>query len=219
MPIRSRPLTYANAMATVAVFVSLGGGAYAAGVLPSASVGTAQLKRDAVTSSRVKDGTLRASDFAAGLPAGTRGSAGADGATGAPGAPGAPGAQGAPGAPGAPGAAGARGPAGPVGPRGPAGRDGDDGQGFTTVREGTLTVGSGQIVAKTVRCADGELATGGGYSGSHEAIAILDSAPAGHSQDGAAPSAWSVRADNGDKDPHSFTVYAVCATHATLITD
>ena len=202
MPIRSRSCSYANAMATVAVFVSLGGGAYAAGALPFASVGTAQLKHDAVTSSRVKDGTLRAADFTGGLRAGPRGRAGADGAAGAPGAQGATG------------AAGARGPAGPTGPRGPAGHDGDDGHVFTTVREGTLTVGSGQIVAQMVTCADGELATGGGYSASNVKLRIVDSGPDGHSPAGAPPTAWTVRADNGDNVSHSLTVYVVCTARA-----
>jgi len=40
---------YANVMATVAVFVSLGGASYAAVALPRDSVGTAQLRADSVT--------------------------------------------------------------------------------------------------------------------------------------------------------------------------
>ena len=41
-------LSYANVMATVAVFVALGGGAYAATALPRGSVGRAQLRDHAV---------------------------------------------------------------------------------------------------------------------------------------------------------------------------
>lgn len=44
-------LTYANAMATIAVFVALGGGAYASGMLPVNSVGTKQIRPKAVKSS------------------------------------------------------------------------------------------------------------------------------------------------------------------------
>jgi hypothetical protein len=63
--LRSR-LSYANVMATVAVFIALGGGAYAAIKLPANSVGTKQLKHDAVVSSKVKNGSLTGQDFAAG---------------------------------------------------------------------------------------------------------------------------------------------------------
>jgi hypothetical protein len=59
--LRSR-LTYANAMSTVAVFVALGGGAYAVSV-PRNSVGTTQLKANAVTGAKVKNRSLVLSDF------------------------------------------------------------------------------------------------------------------------------------------------------------
>jgi hypothetical protein len=59
--LRSR-LTYANAMSTIAVFVALGGGAYAVSV-PRNSVGPKQLKRGAVTSEKVKNRSLLVSDF------------------------------------------------------------------------------------------------------------------------------------------------------------
>ena len=70
---RSRPqLTYANVMVTLLAFVVLfGGGAYAATKLMKDSVGTKQLQKDAVTSPKVKNGTLKAKDLKAGvLPAG-----------------------------------------------------------------------------------------------------------------------------------------------------
>jgi hypothetical protein len=55
-------LTYANAMSTIAVFVALGGGAYAVSV-PRNSVGTQQLKANAVTGAKVKNRSLVLSDF------------------------------------------------------------------------------------------------------------------------------------------------------------
>lgn len=92
-----RHLTYANVMATVAVFIALGGGAYAAVKLPKNSVGSRQ----------VKDHSLKKADFKRGLiKAGARGPAGAAGAKGDAGAPG------------------AKGDAGPIGPTGPAGAQG-----------------------------------------------------------------------------------------------
>src|SRR5258706_6700210 len=56
-------LTYANVMSSIAVFVVLGGGAYAATTLPKNSVGSKQIKASAVTSSKVKDGALLLKDF------------------------------------------------------------------------------------------------------------------------------------------------------------
>jgi hypothetical protein len=64
-------MTYANVMSSLALFVALGGGAYAAAKLPANSVGPVQLQDNAVSSSKVLDGSLLASDFQPGqLPAG-----------------------------------------------------------------------------------------------------------------------------------------------------
>jgi hypothetical protein len=59
--IRKR-LSYANVMATLAVFISLGGGAFAALRLPANSVGTKQLKRGALPGGKVKDASLTGAD-------------------------------------------------------------------------------------------------------------------------------------------------------------
>jgi len=55
--LRSR-LTYANLMATFAVFLALGGGAYAATQLKKNSVGTKQLKNNSVTAKKLKNGSV-----------------------------------------------------------------------------------------------------------------------------------------------------------------
>ena len=61
-------LTYANVMVTLLAFVVLaGGGAFAASQLGKNTVGSKQLKADAVKSGKVKDGTLGAQDLAAGV--------------------------------------------------------------------------------------------------------------------------------------------------------
>jgi hypothetical protein len=102
-----QPGRYANVASTLALVVALGGTSYAAVALPKNSVGTKQLKADAVTSSKVKDRTLGSEDFKAGeLPAGPRGLAGAPGAPGPKGDTGAPGATGAQGVAGPPGVSG-----------------------------------------------------------------------------------------------------------------
>lgn len=78
-------LTYANVIATLALFLALGGGAaYAASQIAKNSVGTRQLKKSAVTGAKVKDGSLLRTDFKAGeLPVGERGPQGLPGAPGA----------------------------------------------------------------------------------------------------------------------------------------
>jgi hypothetical protein len=65
---RVRPkLTYANVMVTLLAFVVFaGGGAYAASKLSKNSVGSKQIQRDAVTSPKVKNGSLKPADLAAG---------------------------------------------------------------------------------------------------------------------------------------------------------
>ena len=71
-------LTYANVVSTVCLFILLGGGAYAATQLPRSSVGSAQIKQGAVTSSKVRNRSLRAVDFKRGqLPRGPQGPPGA----------------------------------------------------------------------------------------------------------------------------------------------
>jgi hypothetical protein len=84
--VRSK-VTYANVVASLALFLALGGISYAAIQIPKSSVGSKQLKADAVTSAKVKDGTLQKADFApGGLPA--AGANGRDGTNGRDGAKG-----------------------------------------------------------------------------------------------------------------------------------
>jgi len=108
MPSPHRPrLTYANVMSTLAVGLLVAGGVgYAAVTLPDNSVGTKQLKNNAVTGAKVKNGSLGTADLSAAAraslqgqtgPAGPAGDTGQAGATGATGAAGATGGQGVPG--------------------------------------------------------------------------------------------------------------------------
>jgi hypothetical protein len=55
--LRSR-LTYANVMSSLAMFLVLGGVSYAAATLPRNSVGTKQLRRNAVTNSKLTNGSV-----------------------------------------------------------------------------------------------------------------------------------------------------------------
>jgi hypothetical protein len=58
--IRKR-LTYANVMSSIAVFLVLGGAAFAASQLPKNSVGTKQLKKNSVTTAKIKNGAVTGS--------------------------------------------------------------------------------------------------------------------------------------------------------------
>lgn len=51
-------LTYANVMATIALFVALGGASYAAVKLPKNSVGTKQIKNKSITGAKVANGAI-----------------------------------------------------------------------------------------------------------------------------------------------------------------
>ncbi|MFM8562007.1 MAG: hypothetical protein ACKOB9_07915 [Solirubrobacterales bacterium] len=91
-----RHLTPSLVISMIALFVALGGASYAAIRIPKNSVGTSQLKKNAVNSTKVKDRSLLATDFKAGqLPRGEQGPKGDTGATGATGASGVTAANGA----------------------------------------------------------------------------------------------------------------------------
>ena len=81
----------AMVVACAALFVSLSGVGYAAIVLPANSVGAKHLKRNAVTSVKVKKHSLLMSDFKRGqVPRGPQGIQGAQGIQGPKGDPGTP---------------------------------------------------------------------------------------------------------------------------------
>jgi hypothetical protein len=65
-------LTYANVMATVAVFIALGGASYAATQLPKNSVGTKQLKKNSVTTAKIKNEAVTAAKVKKGALTGTQ---------------------------------------------------------------------------------------------------------------------------------------------------
>src|SRR6185437_15154567 len=81
---RLRPPSPALVVACLALAISLSGAAYAVSTaLPRNSVGTVQLRNNAVNSAKVRNATLRAADFAPGqIPAGPAGPQGPPGTSG-----------------------------------------------------------------------------------------------------------------------------------------
>jgi hypothetical protein len=93
-PRLKRP-SFPTVISLLALFIALGGTSYAVIKLPASSVGTRELKHDAVTASKIRDGSVGATDLApdaAGRrgprgpegPPGSQGPAGPSGATAAP---------------------------------------------------------------------------------------------------------------------------------------
>jgi hypothetical protein len=184
--------TPALILSTAALFVSLGGGAYASGYLAPHSVGALQLKNNAVTSVAVKDHSLLAQDFAADqLPAGPKGNKGDTGPAGAKGDTGAQGIQ------------------GPKGDTGPAGAPGVAGVHVVSTID---TIPNGVLRARDAACPSGETALGGGGQ-----IGTGGVYPAGLTQTvplkdaSGASVGWHVIAFNGTGAEQALDVYAICA--------
>lgn len=74
--------TYANVTATISLFVALGGTSYAVSQLPRDSVGNRQLKSNAVSSSKVRNGSVQSADLAPSARTGPRGPRGGGGPAG-----------------------------------------------------------------------------------------------------------------------------------------
>jgi hypothetical protein len=227
-----------NSVALLALLIATGGTSYAATSLPAASVGGKQLRHDAVTSPKVKDGSLIANDFAPGQlsqgpkgdpgphgdpgpqglagPAGNDGAPGPAGKDGPQGSPGKDGPQGAPGKDGpqgAPGKDGPQGAPGKDGPQGPAGKDGANGATNLTVRTVSTPGGQGDFVIATATCLPGEHVTGGGGLWDDSRLVVSQSFPSdkGTPHLGADPISWTVYGTNTNSAKQMLTAYAVCA--------
>lgn len=189
--LRSR-LTYANVMATIAVFVALGGSSYAAIAITGRDVEDGSL-----TGRDVRDGSLSAAELAPqAVTAARRGRRGRRGPRGSRGRRGRPG------------------PAGPTGPPGPRGV-----AGATNVarRETPQPNCSGCTPSDTLRlgsarCLPGERVTGGGYELPPGSIAHL-SRPAPPSLGNPGEEQWEVRMDLPDGyTDDGWSIYVLCAS-------
>jgi hypothetical protein len=194
-----RHLTYANVMATVALFVALGGSSYAALGLGRNSVGARQiapnsvhkseLAKGSVGTAEVINGSLLSEDFRI-PPRGLKGPKGD------------------------------RGPIGPVGPKGvpgPRGLDGLPGATNAVVRLGSAyeaAPGSGALLQAD--CEAGERAIGGGatpMSNGFVADSKITSSFPSPTTAGGTPTSWKVGVENtGGSSNLVFQSYAICVS-------
>lgn len=181
-----RRITYSNVVATLALFVALGGTSYAAlkvtgKDVKDSSLTGADIKNSSLTTSDVKDSSLLAKDFKAGqLPAGPKGDKGDKGDPGTPGTNGTNGTNGAAGA--------------------------------TNVTTRSVTqpvpVGDSEL---TSPCNAGEKAVGGGLVTlpADPEVTFIGSYPS-PSTNGSTPTGWTARF-TVTGIPHNLTAWAVCA--------
>jgi hypothetical protein len=131
-----RWLTPSTVLAFAALFIALGGSAFAASNL----IHTKDIAPGAVTSAKIKNGGIALKDLSTSTKSslqGGKGGSGSPGNTGASGSPGSVGASGSSGSNGANGAAGSNGANGANGPNGANGSDGSDGTNGTNGTNGT----------------------------------------------------------------------------------
>ena len=203
--LRPRRPSPALVVACVALIVALSTTGYAAVVLPRNSVGSRQIKPGAVTSGKVRNGTLKLVDVSPAVRGMLTGTAGGQGAQGPPGPTGPKGPTGPTGPKGATGATGPKGTTGPAGPTGPPGISG-----YALVEKSASTTSS--FLAVQVNCPSGTrpLGGGGGTPTPGAGVSVRNSFPVGGSQPG-----WLVVAEA--KTPGtgwSYEVDAVCAAVA-----
>ena len=171
-------------------------------VLPKASVGAGQLKANAVTGEKVKNGSLAAADFKAGqLPAGPQGLKGDKGDPGTPGAQGPTGDSGAPGAKGDPGQPGLK---GDKGDKGDAGAPAISG--YVEVTQNGPMLAPGQTGDVDVMCPAGKKAFGGEFSGNSGLYMAPDAFEAN-----AGGTGWYVEAKNVGSVTGQLSTSAICA--------
>jgi hypothetical protein len=228
--------TYANVVSTLALFLALGGVAYATDSLPGLSVGSKQLKPNsvrtgkianrAVTGMKIRDGSIHQQQMSPRLferlmgaigatgptgPSGPQGLPGLDGATGATGATGEDGAAG---PSGATGATGATGPTGTTGPTGASGATGASGVADIQVVSETVQVtnlGPGSSNVLNATCPTGYVVIAGGFAGTPGATQAFQSRPT-TAFNSSSYTIWQARYVNPSNTTVSggFTTYAIC---------
>jgi hypothetical protein len=183
MPIRIGRPSPAMFIACLALAVSLSGVGYAATAVPRNSVGTAQIRNNAIVGLKVKDGSLLAADFRPGeVPAGPAGPKGDKGD------------------------AGDRGTKGDKGDKCDPGLPGTSGYSVRQAVSGPLTTNA--FTSVTALCASGKVVGGGGnvngvYPDGH-AASIIKSEPNNTN------TGWTVTMANPGNVPSNLVAIAIC---------
>ena len=179
---------HTTVVAYLALFVTLGGSAYAA-----VTVTGKDIKNGTITGKDVKNRSLGKSKLSPTAVSSLTGARGPAGPQGEPGAKGAPGELG---------------PAGPIGETGPQGSSGVSG--YEIKVSGGMSVPKGQTYGDQVNCTSGKSVLGGGVANYPSAAParVVSSAPGGANGD---RTGWSVQVyNNGDQTFSSYT-WAICA--------
>jgi hypothetical protein len=182
-------------VASLALAVSLSGVGYAATALPRNSVGTAQLRNDAIVAQKVRDGSLLAVDFKPGeLPVGAAGPKGDKGDRGDKGSKG---------------DRGARGDKGDKGDKGDPGLPGAPGtSGYSIGRAVSGPLAKNAFTSVTAMCPSGKVVGGGGdvngvYPDGHSASIIT-------SEPNSFDTGWTVTMANPGLVPSNLQAVAIC---------
>lgn len=188
--LRARPrASYANVTSTLALFIALSGGAYAAAVLPANSVGVRQLKKNAVERVKIKnkavngakvlDGSLTGNDISEGTLGKVPSAAAADAATNATNA---------------------------------AHAVSSAALDKVTYKAVAATAPADSAsTGATATCDAGQRVIGGGVRLDDPATGLIDD-----SYPDAGNTAWSAHVANGPGAARNFTVYAICTVATTI---
>jgi hypothetical protein len=209
---------HSTVVAYLALFVALGGSAYAA-----ATITGKHIKDGTVTGRDVKNRSLSTNKLSAEALSSLAGPAGSQGVRGQQGQPGPKGDQGSAGPKGDQGSAGPKGDQGPAGPKGDTGLRGEPGPAGPQGPIGPIGITGLQYVTKSTRiytdmytkwsvtCPSGKKALGGGVASATDVVfgkTLLESAPLDNG------TGWMAKVMNTHGAPITEYVWAVCANVA-----
>lgn len=179
-------------VSSIALFASLGGGAYAA-----STIGSAQIKNNSVQGADIKNATIKSADIAPGTRNALKGQKGPAGQAGPAGQPGV------------------------NGEKGDKGDKGDPGATNVSVVRSTRLIAANSIASDYAACPAGAKATGGGVGNptGNTGDAIIASGPVDADNGlfektgtGTVPTAWWGQYENKGAEPATVYIWVICAS-------